>query len=157
MEKIKTIGDAYMAASGIPTSREDHAEVALEVAMKIDEEVKKFSSMAGIDIQLRIGLHSGPVVAGVIGLKKTIYDLWGDTVNVAARMEHHGVPGRIQVSRATYKLVKDKFNFINRGKIEVKGKGMMNTYILVGKKVEDNHGSIKLNSMKLSNFDYNQK
>lgn len=134
LEKIKTIGDAYMAAAGIPVSRDDHAESALYVAMKIDEEVKKFSAMAGIDIQLRIGLHSGPVVAGVIGLKKTVYDLWGDTVNVAARMEHHGVPGRIQISRSTYKLTKDKFNFINRGKIEIKGKGMMNTYILIGKK-----------------------
>jgi class 3 adenylate cyclase len=135
MEKIKTMGDAYMAASGIPTPRDDHAEIAAEVALKFLEAVEKFSLMSGMDIKVRIGLHSGPVVAGVIGIKKTIYDLWGDTVNVASRMESHGMPDRIQVTKATYDLIREKYSFISRGYIDIKGKGPMETFILLDKKI----------------------
>lgn len=134
MEKIKTMGDAYMAASGIPTPRDDHAEIAAEVSLKFLEAVEKFSLMTGMDIKVRIGLHSGPVVAGVIGIKKTIYDLWGDTVNVASRMESHGIPDRIQVTKATYDLIREKYSFISRVYIDIKGKGPMETFILLNKK-----------------------
>jgi class 3 adenylate cyclase len=134
MEKIKTMGDAYMAASGIPNPIDNHAEVAADVSLRFMEEVSKFSEMSGIDIKIRIGLHTGPVIAGVIGTKKAVYDLWGDTVNVASRMEHHGLPDRIQVSKATRDLLKEKYNFISRGEIEVKGKGKMETYLLLDKK-----------------------
>ncbi len=134
LEKIKTMGDSYMVAAGLPVPTLDHAVAATEMARDMLEEVRKFSSMIGEKINVRIGLNSGPVVAGVIGIKKSIYDLWGDTVNVASRMESTGVPGKIQVTEATYNLIKHKYHFISRGEIQVKGKGFMNAFILEGPK-----------------------
>lgn len=135
LEKIKTIGDAYMAAGGVPLPTRDHAEAIAEMALEIRRTVSALpASDAGIDegFQVRIGIHTGPVVAGVIGRKKFIYDLWGDTVNVASRMESHGQPGRIQVTEAVYERLKHRYRFERRGAIEVKGKGSMVTYWLLG-------------------------
>jgi class 3 adenylate cyclase len=134
LEKIKTMGDAYLVASGLPIPRDEHAELAAEMGIEMLDEVRRFSAMIGEKINVRIGLNSGPVVAGVIGLKKSIYDLWGDTVNVAQRMEATGIPGKIQVTENTFHLLKHRYHFINRGEIQVKGKGFMNTYILEGSK-----------------------
>ncbi len=130
LEKIKTIGDAFMAASGIPVERSDHAEVIADFALQLIEELQNYNTQTRKDIHIRVGINSGPVVAGIIGRKKFIYDLWGDTVNTAARMESHGVVDQIQVSPATYELLKDKYIFDTRGSIHVKGKGEMITYFL---------------------------
>lgn len=130
LEKIKTIGDAYMVASGLPLAREDHASAAAEMAVDMLKTVRNLAEELVRPIQIRIGINSGPVVAGVIGKKKFIYDLWGDAVNVAARMESHGVPGEIHVSGSTYDLLKDRYEFEPRGTIEVKGKGPMETFLL---------------------------
>jgi class 3 adenylate cyclase len=131
LEKIKTIGDAYMAVSGLPEPREDHAESAARMAMEMVEVVKEFAGLGGDShLQVRIGLHTGEVVAGIIGKKKFAYDLWGDAVNTAARMESHGKPGRIHVSEEFAKTVGSSFSFTERGKMEVKGKGMLRTYFL---------------------------
>jgi class 3 adenylate cyclase len=130
VEKIKTIGDAYMLAAGMPIYRPDHGEAVAEIALEMLEETKKLSVKLGLDLRLRIGVNSGPVVAGVIGTKKFIYDLWGDAVNTASRMESHGVPGGIHVTDATYEILKDKFSFEERGVIDVKGKGPMKTWLL---------------------------
>ncbi len=130
VEKIKTIGDAYMLAAGMPIYRPDHGEAVAEIALEMLEETKKLSGQLGIDLRLRIGINSGPVVAGVIGTKKYIYDLWGDAVNTASRMESHGVPGGIHVTEATYEILKDKYAFEERGVIDVKGKGPMKTWLL---------------------------
>jgi adenylate cyclase len=132
LEKIKTIGDCYMVASGIPVAREDHALVMARMALAMRDVIQSLDELHGHRIDVRIGLHSGPAVAGVIGERKFIYDLWGDTVNIAARMESHGVPGEIQVSEATYGLIKDGADVEERGEIDVKGKGMMRTYLLKG-------------------------
>jgi len=134
LEKIKTIGDAYMIVGGLPTTREDHAEAVAKFALDMQQEIARFSQENNLDFSMRIGIHTGPVVAGVIGLRKFIYDLWGDTVNTASRMESHGIPGFIQVSNVTYEYLKDKFDLEERGIIEVKGKGKMTTYLLLGKK-----------------------
>jgi adenylate cyclase len=135
LEKIKTIGDAYMAAGGVPLPTRDHAEAIAEMALEIRRTVSAMrASDVGVDegFEVRIGVHTGPVVAGVIGRKKFIYDLWGDTVNVASRMESHGQPGRIQVTEAVYERLKHRYSFERRGVIEVKGKGSMVTYWLLG-------------------------
>ncbi|HSD86524.1 MAG TPA: adenylate/guanylate cyclase domain-containing protein [Kofleriaceae bacterium] len=134
LEKIKTIGDAYMVVAGVPVPIANHAaaitHMALDMQLVIDEFAKKHAS----DLTIRIGIHTGPVVAGVIGQKKFIYDLWGDTVNTASRMESHGVPGRVHVSAATFALLQETFELEPRDPIEIKGKGRMQTYLVIGAK-----------------------
>ncbi len=134
LEKIKTIGDAYMVVGGLPTPRPDHAEAVANMAIDMLHEIRLLSLEHSEPFSIRIGISTGPVVAGVIGLKKFIYDLWGDTVNIASRMESHGITGCIQVTAETYDILKDKYTFQRRGAIQVKGKGYMITYLLTGKK-----------------------
>ena len=131
VEKIKTIGDAYMAASGIPIRRTDGARAIASMALEMQKIIASFQLNISKPLQLRIGINSGPVIAGVIGTKKLSYDLWGDTVNTASRMESYGIPGKIQVTEQSYNLLKDDFEFAERGQVEIKGKGMMKTYFLV--------------------------
>ncbi len=131
LEKIKTIGDSYMAASGLPDHRADHAQAAARTAIEMMAVVSRFKiKKTNAGLQLRIGINSGPAVAGVIGKKRFIYDLWGDTVNLAARMESHGVPGEIQITSTTRDLLKDTFVTAERGFIEVKGKGPVEVFFL---------------------------
>ncbi|MEG3957972.1 adenylate/guanylate cyclase domain-containing protein [Microcoleus sp. herbarium2] len=134
VEKIKTIGDAYMVVGGLPMPRDDHAEAIAQMALGMQAKIAKLSADTGEKLAIRVGINSGPVVAGVIGVSKFTYDLWGDTVNVAARMEATGFAGRIQVTDVTYELLKDKYLLERRGVIQVKGKGNMMTYWLLGKK-----------------------
>jgi adenylate cyclase len=133
LEKIKTIGDSYMAVGGLPVPRPDHAEAIASMALDMQKSISKFIRPDGSPFKLRIGIHTGQAVAGVIGKKKFIYDLWGDTVNIASRMESHGIAGCIQVTDVTYQVLKDKFQFDPQRKIEIKGKGEMITYFLTGK------------------------
>jgi guanylate cyclase len=132
VEKIKTIGDSYMVVSGAPEARSDHAEVMANMALEINHILTDISATSGKNLMMRVGINSGPVVAGVIGSRKFSYDLWGDTVNMASRMEQCGLPGHIQVTMATYELLKDKYQFECRGEIDVKGKGFITTYFLNG-------------------------
>lgn len=132
LEKIKTIGDAYMVAAGLPVPRADHAEAIAEMALAMQAEIQRFQAELCENLQIRTGINTGAVVAGVIGTKKFIYDLWGDAVNIASRMESSGQPGRIQVTAATCERLKDKYRFEKRGTIQVKGKGEMETYWLLG-------------------------
>jgi urea ABC transporter urea binding protein len=134
LEKIKTIGDAYMVVGGLPTTRPDHAEAIAEMALDMQQKITRFKPLNSEPFRLRIGINTGPVIAGVIGTKKFTYDLWGDTVNVASRMESHGVAGCIQVTDTTYERLKDKYVFEERGLTSIKGKGDMMTYWLMGKK-----------------------
>jgi adenylate cyclase len=131
LEKIKTIGDAYMVVGGLPAPKENHAEAIAEMALDMQAAVARFNVKNNQNFSLRIGINIGSVVAGVIGLTKFSYDLWGDTVNVAQRMESNGIPDEIQVTEAVYDRLKDKFSFKKRGAIEIKGKGKMITYLLV--------------------------
>lgn len=130
VEKIKTIGDAYMVVSGLPTPRKDHAFAIADMALDMQKTLADFNQKNGKSFRIRIGISAGPAVAGVIGLKKFTYDLWGDTVNTASRMESHGIAGYIQVCEAFYQSSKDKYLFEERGAILVKGKGEMTTYLL---------------------------
>jgi class 3 adenylate cyclase len=134
LEKIKTIGDCYMVAAGVPAPRPDHARAMAHMALEMTEAMRSEDGVGHLGLELRIGINSGPVVAGVIGRKRFLYDLWGDAVNTASRMESSGTPGRIQVTRATYELLKDEFRFEHRGRVDVKGKGEMETWYLVGPK-----------------------
>jgi PAS domain S-box-containing protein len=137
VEKIKTIGDAYMVVAGLPTPRPDHAQAIAEMALDMQAEIAKYNAETGDVFRLRIGINSGPVVAGVIGIKKFSYDLWGDTVNTASRMESHGIPGRIQVTAATYERLREQYLLEERYPLQVKGKGEMITYLLTGRKLEN--------------------
>jgi PAS domain S-box-containing protein len=133
LEKIKTIGDAYMVVGGLPTYRPNHAEAIAKIALEMKAVLASFNANTGENLLLRIGISIGPVVAGVIGLTKFIYDLWGDTVNVASRMESSGIPDEIQVTEAVYERLKEQFVFKKRGSIPIKGKGEMTTYFLIGR------------------------
>jgi len=131
-EKIKTIGDAYMVALGLPEGRADHVEAAARLALALIEAMKGFSSRKGFPLSLRVGMHCGPVVAGVIGREKFAYDVWGHTVNVASRLESHGQPGRIHVSENVFQRLSGQFRFEDRGRITLKGAGEAQTYFLLG-------------------------
>lgn len=132
VEKIKTIGDCYMAVCGVPEPRPDHAAVLATMALEMLLGLHEFNQARGTALELRIGLNTGPVVAGVIGRSKFIYDLWGDTVNTASRMESSGVPGRIQVTEATRQALAGAGDYEERGDVEVKGKGRLRTWFLLG-------------------------
>jgi adenylate cyclase len=132
LEKIKTIGDCYMAAAGVPNPSPDHARRAALLALDMRDAVATSATAGQPLCELRIGINTGPVVAGVIGTKRFLYDLWGDAVNTASRMESQSTPGEIQITRATYELLKDEFVCRRRGTILVKGKGRMETWYLVG-------------------------
>ncbi len=131
LEKIKTIGDSYMVVAGIPKPRDDHADALADLAFELLEVIEEKRASLAIPLVIRVGINSGPVVAGVIGKRRFIYDLWGDAVNTAARMESHGVPGRIQITEATRDRLSERFRCEPRGEIPVKGKGTMPVYLLV--------------------------
>jgi class 3 adenylate cyclase len=132
LEKVKTIGDAYMIVGGMPVWQPDHLDRMASLALRLADNVARHATARSLDLRFRIGMHTGPVVAGVIGTKKFIYDVWGDTVNVASRMESTGEPGRIQVSGAVESRLRGRFDLVERGIVDVKGKGPMTTYFLVG-------------------------
>jgi adenylate cyclase len=132
LEKIKTIGDAYMVAAGVPDPRPDHARALALLGLDMVAATRPGGAVADLALELRIGINSGPVVAGVIGRKRFLYDLWGDAVNTASRMESQGTPNRVQITRATYELLRDEFEVESRGTVTVKGKGEMETWYLVG-------------------------
>jgi class 3 adenylate cyclase len=133
LEKIKTIGDAYMVAGGLPEPTPDHAGAVAELALEMLEVAARRRLPDGGPLQLRIGVDAGPVVAGVIGRRRFSYDLWGDTVNTASRMQTTGVPGCIQVTERARQLLGERYLFRERGRIQVKGKGLMRTYFLSGR------------------------
>jgi class 3 adenylate cyclase len=130
VEKIKTIGDAYLVVGGVPVPRPDHTEAVVEMALDMMETMARRSD----GLSLRIGIHAGPVVAGVLGSARLSYDVWGDTVNTASRMESHGLPGAIQVSAAIEERLRGRYRFDERGALLVKGKGEMSTFLLAGRR-----------------------
>ncbi len=129
LEKVKTIGDAYMVVGGLPPHKDNHAERCMQFAISTLNEIDKFNKSHNLDLKLRLGMSTGPVVAGVIGHTRFTYDLWGDTVNLASRMETLCIPGMVQVVETTFNKLHDKYPFAPRGEIEVKGKGLMKTYL----------------------------
>jgi guanylate cyclase len=139
LEKIKTIGDCYMVAAGVPTARPDHARALALMALDMLEAMRSDDRVGHLGLELRVGINSGPVVAGVIGRKRFLYDLWGDAVNTASRMESHGSPGRIQITRETYELLADEFACEPRGTITVKGKGEVEAWYLIGFRGDSAH------------------
>jgi adenylate cyclase len=134
VEKIRTIGDSYMVASGVPRRRPDHAQALVRMALEMRDYVATHTFRSGRRVSFRIGLNSGSVIAGVIGRRKFVYDVWGDAVNVASRMESHGLSGAVQVTRATYELIKDEFVCEPRGAVKVKGKGEMEVWFVTAAK-----------------------
>jgi adenylate cyclase len=134
LEKIKTIGDSYLVVGGLPLPRPDHAEAVAEMALEMLASVRDLNSDSGIDLRVRIGLNTGPVVAGVIGRKKFTYDLWGSAVNLASRMQSHGLPNHIHLSEGTRRLLRDHFKVTARGTVHCKGLGEVRSYLLDGKK-----------------------
>jgi adenylate cyclase len=134
LEKIKTIGDCYMVAAGVPSPRPDHAQALALMALDMQAAMRSEDEVGHLGLGLRVGINSGPVVAGVIGRKRFLYDLWGDAVNTASRMESHGTSGRIQITKATKELVEDEFVCEPRGTIPIKGKGEMEAWYLVGRR-----------------------
>ncbi|MGQ0608789.1 MAG: adenylate/guanylate cyclase domain-containing protein [Chloroflexota bacterium] len=137
VEKIKTIGDCYMVAAGVPSPRPDHAQALACIALDMLDATRSRDVVGDLAMELRVGINSGPVVAGVIGRKRFLYDLWGDAVNTASRMESHGTPGHIQITRATYELIKDEFVCKRRGTVSVKGKGELETWYVLGRREND--------------------
>lgn len=134
LEKIRTAGDGYMAIAGAPEPSSDHVARAADLALEMLETAHRYDDTGGEDVELRIGIDCGPVIAGVIGLKKFTYDVWGDPVNTASRMESHGIPGKIQVTHRVHDRLQGSHWFEERGLIEVKGKGQMETFFLVGRR-----------------------
>ena len=134
VEKIRTIGDNYMVASGVPRRRADHAQALVHMALEMREFIATHKFQNGQQVSFRIGINSGPVVGGVIGKRKFVYDVWGDVVNVASRMESHGMSGTIQITRATYELIKEEFVCASRGTVDVKGKGEMEVWLVLSAK-----------------------
>jgi class 3 adenylate cyclase len=130
VEKIKMIGDAYMVVAGVPEARDDHAQAIAEMGLRMIETVQRSKRENGAPFTARIGIHSGPVVAGIIGTHRFVYDVWGDTVNLASRLESLSEPNRIQISTATAALLGDSYELEDRGKIAIKGKGRQNAYFL---------------------------
>lgn len=146
LEKIKTIGDAYMAVGGLPEPRPDHAQATLEMAIQMLDAIQAFNRSDGTPFRLRIGINTGPVIAGVIGIKKFSYDLWGDAVNIASRMEAHGVIDRIQISESTYCRIRDQYQFDDRGCIDIKGRGQMHTYLFKGRRAQSSVRTAKFSA-----------
>jgi class 3 adenylate cyclase len=132
LEKVKTIGDSYMAVGGLPEPIEDHAIRVVDLAMAMLDSARAAAHLPGL--ALRIGVHSGPVAGGVIGTQKFAYDVWGNTVNVAARLEQAGVPGRVHVSQDTMELTRDRFSYEARGATTLRGVGVMQTFLVVGRR-----------------------
>jgi class 3 adenylate cyclase len=132
VEKIGTIGDDYMIASGLPQPRNDHAQILARLALEMNAYIFGLPPVGGQSLSFRLGMNSGPAIAGVIGQKKFAYNVWGDSVNVASRMESQGVPGKIQITQATYELIRDSFHCEPRGTINIKGRGEMMTWFLMG-------------------------
>jgi class 3 adenylate cyclase len=136
MEKIKTIGDAYMVAGGLDNERADYSDAIADMAMEMRDLLHRDFNINQMHLEVRIGIGTGPVVAGVVGKKKFIYDLWGDTVNIASRITSEGVPGMVQVDEATYRRLHDRFDFHDPQILYLKGKGNMTVYRLIGRKAE---------------------